>query len=109
MSAALKAMFAMESREFALAKAGKSDMELEFRRLKDVANCFHKSIGEAVTYLLPEFSRLASQSVQDVWRNPCTLMILDSGISMAFLVLKEVRRIPFMVVVTYPETLNRFP
>ena len=54
-SAALKAVFAMESRESALAKAGQVAAEMESRKLKAAANCLREGIGETTTYLLPEF------------------------------------------------------
>ena len=54
-SAALKAVFAMESREAALAKAESVAAEMEARRLKAAANCLREGIGETATYLLPEF------------------------------------------------------
>ena len=54
-SAALKAIFAMESRESALAKAGSVAAEMEARRLKAAANCLREGVGETTTYLLPEF------------------------------------------------------
>ena len=54
-SAALKAVFAMESRESALAKAGQIAAEMESRKLKAAANCLREGIGETTTYLLPEF------------------------------------------------------
>lgn len=54
-SAALKAVFAMESRESALAKAESVAAEMESRRLKAAANCLREGIGETTTYLLPEF------------------------------------------------------
>ena len=54
-SAALKAIFAMESRESALAKAEAVAAEMEARRLKAAANCLREGIGETTTYLLPEF------------------------------------------------------
>ena len=54
-SAALKAVFAMESRESALAKAGTVAAEMESRKLKAAANCLREGIGETTTYLLPEF------------------------------------------------------
>ena len=53
--AALKAVFAMESRESALDKAGTVAAEMESRRLKAAANRLREGIGEATTYLLPEF------------------------------------------------------
>lgn len=52
--AALKAVFAMESRESALDKAGTVAAEMESRRLKAAANRLREGIGEATTYLLPE-------------------------------------------------------
>ena len=54
-SAALKAIFAMESRESALAKAESVAAEMEDRRLKAAANCLREGVGETTTYLLPEF------------------------------------------------------
>ena len=54
-SAALKAVFAMESRESALAKAGQVATEMESKRLKGAANCLREGVGETTTYLLPEF------------------------------------------------------
>ena len=54
-SAALKAIFAMGSRESALAKAESVAAEMEARRLKAAANCLREGVGETTTYLLPEF------------------------------------------------------
>ena len=54
-SAALKAIFAMESRESALAKAESVAAEMEARRLKAAANCLREGVGETTTYLLLEF------------------------------------------------------
>ena len=54
-SAALRAVFAMESRESALDKAGTVAAEMEARRLKAAANCLREGIGETTTYLLPGF------------------------------------------------------
>ena len=54
-SAALKAIFAMESRESALAKAESVAAEMEARMLKAAANCLREGVGETTTYLLPEF------------------------------------------------------
>ena len=54
-SAALKAVFAQESREDALAKAGTVAAKMETRRLKAAANCLREGIGETTTYLLSEF------------------------------------------------------
>lgn len=54
-SAALKAVFAMESRESALDKAETVSAEMEARRLKAAANCLREGIGETTTYPLPEF------------------------------------------------------
>ena len=45
-SAALKAIFAMESRESALAKAGTVAAEMESRKLKAAAGCLREGIGE---------------------------------------------------------------
>jgi len=54
-SAALKAVFAQESREAALAKAGTVAAEMESRKLRSAANCLREGIGETTTYLLDEF------------------------------------------------------
>ena len=54
-SAAPKAIFAMESRESALAKAESVAAEMEARMLKAAANCLREGVGETTTYLLPEF------------------------------------------------------
>ena len=54
-SAALKAVFAQESREAALAKAETVAAKMETRRLKAAANCLREGIGETTTYLLSEF------------------------------------------------------
>jgi len=54
-SAALKAIFAMESRQSALAKAEDIAKEMESRKLKAAANCLREGIEETTTYLLAEF------------------------------------------------------
>ena len=54
-SAALKAIFARENRESAMAKAGTVAGEMEERKLKAAANCLREGVGETTTYLLPEF------------------------------------------------------
>lgn len=54
-SAALKAIFAQENRESAMAKAGTVAGEMEERKLKSAANCLREGVGETTTYLLPEF------------------------------------------------------
>ena len=54
-SAALKAVFAQESREAALAKAETVAAKMGTRRLKAAANCLREGIGETTTYLLSEF------------------------------------------------------
>ena len=54
-SAAPKAVFAMESRESALAKAETVATEMEGRRLKAAANCLGEGIRETTTYLLPGY------------------------------------------------------
>ena len=54
-SAALKAVFAMESRESALDKAGTVAAEMEARRLTAAANRLREGIGGTTTYLLPGF------------------------------------------------------
>ena len=58
-SAALKAIFAMESRESALAKAGTVAAEMESRKLKAAAGCLREGIGETTAYLLPEYLQLS--------------------------------------------------
>ena len=54
-SAALKAIFAMESRTTALAKAAEDAREKESRRLTAAASCLREGIGETTTYLLDEY------------------------------------------------------
>lgn len=54
-SAALKAVFAQESREDGLAKAETVAAKMETRRLKAAADCPREGIGETTTYLLSEF------------------------------------------------------
>ena len=54
-SAALKAVFAMGSRETALAKAEQVAAEMESRRLRAAANCLREGVGETTAYLLDEF------------------------------------------------------
>ena len=54
-SATLKAVFAMESRESAPAKAESVAAEMESRRLKAAANRLREGIGETATYMLDEF------------------------------------------------------
>ncbi|OZG63876.1 transposase [Bifidobacterium eulemuris] len=58
-SDALKAIFAQESRETALAKADSVAIELEDRRLKAAANCLREGIEETCTYYA--FPRAAPQ------------------------------------------------
>ena len=56
-SAALKTVFAQESREAALAKAKTVTGEMDpGKKLKAAANCLREGIGETTTYLLGEFS-----------------------------------------------------
>ena len=54
-SAALRAVFAMESRESALDKAGTVAAEMEARRLTAAANRLREGIGGTTTCLLPGF------------------------------------------------------
>ena len=54
-SAALKAIFAQENRESAMAKAGTVAGEMEERKLKAAANRLREGVGETTTCLLPEF------------------------------------------------------
>lgn len=55
-SAALKAVFAMESRESALDKADAVVSDMKARRLKAAADCLREDIQETTTYLLDEVS-----------------------------------------------------
>lgn len=55
-SAALKAVFAMESRESTLDKAETVTSDMEARRLKAAADCLREDIQETTTYLLDEVS-----------------------------------------------------
>jgi transposase-like protein len=54
---ALQAIFAMESREAALAKAETVATEMEARKLKEAARCLREGIGETTTYLLADYPR----------------------------------------------------
>jgi transposase-like protein len=54
---ALKAIFAMESRKAALAKAETVATEMEARKLKEAARCLREGIGETTTYLLADYPR----------------------------------------------------
>ena len=54
---ALKAVFAMESRGSALAKAETVATEMEARKLKEAARCLREGIGETTTYLLADYPR----------------------------------------------------
>ncbi len=53
-SAAPEAIFAMESRESALAKAEAVAKEMESRKARAAANCLREGIGETTTWLLDE-------------------------------------------------------
>lgn len=56
-SAALKTVFAQESREAALSKAKTVTGEMDpGKKLKAAANCLREGIGETTNYLLGEFS-----------------------------------------------------
>ena len=55
-SAALKAVFTMESRESTLDKAETVTSDMEARRLKAAADCLREDIQETTTYLLDEVS-----------------------------------------------------
>lgn len=55
-SAALKAVFARESRESALDKAETVTSDMKARRLKAAADCLREDIQETTTYLLDEVS-----------------------------------------------------
>ena len=52
---ALKAVFAMESRDAALRKAEDVAAQMESRGLKAAASCLRESIGESTTYLLDDY------------------------------------------------------
>ena len=54
-SAALKAVFAQENRESAMAKAGTVAGETEERKLKSAANRLREGVGETAACLLPGF------------------------------------------------------
>ena len=54
-ASALKAVFAMESRQAALEKAEQVAAQMESRGLKAAASCLREGIGETTTYLLDEF------------------------------------------------------
>ena len=54
-SAALKAVFAQENRESAMAKAGTVAGETEERKLKSAANRLRGGVGETAACLLPGF------------------------------------------------------
>ena len=54
-SAALKAVFAQENRESAMAKAGTVAGEMEERKLKAAANRLREGVGETAACLLPGF------------------------------------------------------
>ena len=54
-SDALKAVFAMESRESALEKAEQVAAQMESRGLKAAAACLREGVGEATTYLLDDY------------------------------------------------------
>lgn len=52
---ALKAVFAMESRDAALRKAEDVAAQMESRGLKAAASCLREGIGESTTYLLDDY------------------------------------------------------
>ena len=52
---ALKAVFAMESRDAALEKAGQVAARMDAKGLKAAASCLREGMGEATTYLLDEY------------------------------------------------------
>ena len=54
-ASALKAIFAMESRESALEKAECVAAQMESTGLKAAASCLREGVGEATTYLLDEY------------------------------------------------------
>jgi transposase-like protein len=52
---ALKAIFAMKSRESALAKAEQVASEMEERKLREAATCLREGINETTTYLPDDY------------------------------------------------------
>ena len=52
---ALKAVFAMESRDAALEKAGQVAAQMDAKGLKAAASCLREGMGEATTYLLDDY------------------------------------------------------
>lgn len=54
-AAALKAIFAQESREAAMSKAEGVAAGMEERKLRAAASCLREGVGETTTYLLDEF------------------------------------------------------
>ena len=54
-ASALKAVFAMESRQAALEKAERVATEMESKGLKAAASCLREGIGETATYLLDDY------------------------------------------------------
>ena len=52
---ALKAIFAMESRESAPAKVEQVASEMEERKLREAATCLREGINETTTYLLNDY------------------------------------------------------
>ena len=54
---ALKAIFASETRQAALAKAESVATEMEQRKLNQAATCLREGIGETTTYLLDDYPR----------------------------------------------------
>ena len=52
---ALKAVFAMESHEAALAKAETIAAEMDSGKLREAARCLREGIGETTTYLLEDY------------------------------------------------------
>ena len=52
---ALKAIFASETRQAALEKAGSIATQMDARKLKEAATCLREGIGETTTYLLDDY------------------------------------------------------
>jgi hypothetical protein len=52
---ALKAIFASETRQAALEKAGSIATQMDARKLKEAAKCLREGIGETTTYLLDDY------------------------------------------------------
>jgi transposase-like protein len=61
---ALKAVFAMESRDSALAKAEQVAVEMESRKLKEAATRLREGINETTTYLLDDYPERLNREIR---------------------------------------------